>query len=123
MKATWTKLRSGDWGVRIEGDVDPSTGVWVATKAGKRAFVDLKKKVWGKAGVSVWTVQKQENSGRSGGGGKGLATEKQIRLVERLVARALRDDPWDDAARNAQDVMRNRRLTKAEASQIISELS
>ena len=123
MKATWTKLRSGDWGVRIEGDVDPSTGVWVVTKAGKRSFVDLKKKLWSKAGVSVWSVQKQESPKRSSGDGKDLATEKQMRLVERLVARTLRDDPWDDVALNAQDVMRNRRLTKAEASQIISELS
>lgn len=62
MKATFTKLRDGEWGVRIEGG-HPTKGdtVSVEKKNGGSSMVTLQRRLWkGNEGLTLWTLQKKE---------------------------------------------------------------
>ena len=63
--ATYTKLRSGDWGVRVTGDA-PAPGVVVTatTKAGKSEQHVIARVIWSGDGVHICAI---EASGRRSG--------------------------------------------------------
>jgi hypothetical protein len=73
-RATWTKLKSGDWGVRLEGLGKPGQSVQVEKKAGGSSTVALDRLIWKGNGISLWSIRK---SGGSGGGDSGWAVPKK----------------------------------------------
>src|SRR3954465_9181542 len=54
--ATYTKLKSGEWGVRVEGK--PTTGcrITVMTKSGASKVETIGKVLWSGNGVSLCTI-------------------------------------------------------------------
>lgn len=60
MKATWTKLRSGEWGVRVEAR-DPvacmGQKVEVSKKDGSTSSATLAKLVWHKGEIALWAIE------------------------------------------------------------------
>lgn len=56
VSATYTKLRSGDWGIRATSEVKPGQVVEVTTKAGERRRETIGQIVW--SGNGVWLCTK-----------------------------------------------------------------
>lgn len=58
MNATFTKLRNGDWGLRVEGGV-PAAGmsIVVSKKGGTSARKTVGKVVWTGNGVTICTIE------------------------------------------------------------------
>ena len=54
--ATFTKLRSGDWGLRVTGTVKAGDRVQTTTKAGKKEMKTVGKVMWIGDGVSLCTM-------------------------------------------------------------------
>lgn len=54
--ATWTKLRSGDWGARIEGKASIGDEVTVKSKDGRTKTTKVKRVAWSGDGVSLVEV-------------------------------------------------------------------
>jgi hypothetical protein len=55
-KATWTKLRDGNWGLRVEGDVTCGDIVLVTKKNGQKTRESVDDIVWRGNGVTLATV-------------------------------------------------------------------
>ena len=55
---SFAKLKSGDWGVRIEGSAQRGQIVNVVTKAGKISPTKLGNKVWEGGGVQLYAIDK-----------------------------------------------------------------
>lgn len=53
---TFSKLRSGDWGVRLEGDAEPGDRITVKKKDGSTTSAKLVRRVWNDKGVSLWEI-------------------------------------------------------------------
>jgi hypothetical protein len=64
MSATYTKLRSGEWGVRVEGAARAGQTITVRKKDGSTKTETIEKVVWTGNGVSLCAVK----SNKSGGG-------------------------------------------------------
>jgi hypothetical protein len=56
MSATYTKLKSGEWGLRIEGTAKPGETVTVRKKSGEQETRTVGKVVWSGNGISLCTV-------------------------------------------------------------------
>lgn len=52
---TWTKLKDGSWGIRIEGVANPGETIWVSRKDGGRAPVVVGQILWTGGGVMLAT--------------------------------------------------------------------
>ncbi len=60
--ATYSKLRNGSWGVRVEGSVSPGQSVTVTTKAGKTKTETVGKVIWQGSGVSLCSIEERGSS-------------------------------------------------------------
>jgi hypothetical protein len=69
MKATYTKLKSGDWGVRIEGAVKPGAIVTVTKKSGETKSETISKVLWMGNGISLCAIGASGNGSSHGNGG------------------------------------------------------
>lgn len=56
MSASYTKLKSGDWGVRVTGTARVGDRVTVITRAGERKEETIEKVIWTGNGVSLCSV-------------------------------------------------------------------
>lgn len=56
MNATYTKLQSGEWGIRVTGTVSPGVTVPVSKKSGETKTETVGKVVWSGNGVSLCTI-------------------------------------------------------------------
>jgi hypothetical protein len=78
--ATWTKLKNGDWGLRISGGapVRPGMTVVAVSRDGRKSDVAVSRVVWSGNGVTIAAVRGQgegrsqghEQHRRSGGWGR-----------------------------------------------------
>ncbi len=66
MSATYQKLKSGEWGIRVQGTAKAGDSVSVRTKAGVVKAEIVKAVVWSGDGVTLCAVEPRERSnGRS----------------------------------------------------------
>jgi hypothetical protein len=56
MAATYTKLQSGEWGIRVTGSVTPGAKVVVTKKSGETKEETVGKVVWAGNGISLCTI-------------------------------------------------------------------
>lgn len=63
--ATWIKLKSGEWGVRVVGSAAVGQSVTATNKAGKSSVVVVAKVVWAGNGVSLCAIESREPAGAS----------------------------------------------------------
>lgn len=56
MEATYTKLRSGEWGIRIAGSTTVGASVVVAKKSGERKTETVARIVWQGEGVTLAAI-------------------------------------------------------------------
>jgi hypothetical protein len=65
--ATYTKLRSGDWGIRVAGTVSTGEKITVRKRDGSTKEERIAKVVWSGNGVSLCTIgAARQSSGRYG---------------------------------------------------------
>lgn len=64
-KATFTKLKNGDWGVKIEGPVIPGGEVTVTKKDGNTTEVTVGEVVWSGNGYNICKIKKDSPSGQA----------------------------------------------------------
>lgn len=57
MKATFTKLKNGDWGVRVEGEVTEGQSIVVTKKDGSTDVKTIQKVLWNKDGISLCSIE------------------------------------------------------------------
>jgi len=57
MAATYTKLRTGDWGVRIEGTAAVGSAVTVTRRDGQTKTETISRVVWSGGGVTLCAVE------------------------------------------------------------------
>jgi len=57
MTATPTKLRSGDWGARVQGDVQTGDIVTITAKSGKSWDARIARVLWSGNGVSICATE------------------------------------------------------------------
>ena len=62
IKATPTKLRSGEWGARADGDVKKGDNITITTKSGKSWTATVEKVVWTGNGISIVATKKTTGS-------------------------------------------------------------
>ena len=62
MQATYTKLRSGDWGIRVQGTVKTGDIVNVAKKSGESKAETVAKVLWTGNGVSLCAIRQSSYS-------------------------------------------------------------
>lgn len=65
MNATYTKLRSGEWGIRVEGDIRSGNSILVRKKNGEAKPETVDRVIWCGDGITLCSVLR----GRSGSGG------------------------------------------------------
>lgn len=73
MRATYTKLKSGEWGIRVEGKVSEGDVITVTKKDGATKSETVEKVVWTGNGITLCAIRQRDNS-RSGGGLRGKWT-------------------------------------------------
>lgn len=64
--ATYQKLKSGEWGVRVQGTARAGDAISVRTKAGKVKTETVKAVVWSGDGVTLCSIEQAERSASSG---------------------------------------------------------
>lgn len=87
MKATFTKLLKGDWGVRIEGAEHhrPGQTVTVTRRDGSTARVRLGRRIWEGsdrftgAPVQIFVAERAERPGQAGDGGRCIECGRSTR--------------------------------------------
>lgn len=57
MSASYTKLRDGSWGVRVQASQPPSGSINVTTKAGKVKSETVHKVLWSADGIHLCSVK------------------------------------------------------------------
>lgn len=62
MSATYTKLRSGEWGIRISGTAKKGDRVTVTKKSGESKIETVRNVVWSGNGITLCAVERQEPS-------------------------------------------------------------
>ena len=60
---TWAKLKSGGWGVRVEGAAKAGQQVSATTAAGKTTVVTISQVVWAGNGVSLCAIASASRQG------------------------------------------------------------
>jgi len=63
--ATYTKLRSGEWGVKVQGTTEAGKNVVVTKKNGDTKNARILKVIWTNGKVSICAIAR--NNGRSNG--------------------------------------------------------
>ena len=61
--ATFTKLKSGDWGIRVEGKTQEGANETVTKKSGEKQIVKVAKVVWTDGKISLCTIESDKASG------------------------------------------------------------
>lgn len=61
-QATFTKLKSGDWGLRIQGNASSGQSVQVKRKDGTSESKTVGKVVWSGNGITLATIAGNESS-------------------------------------------------------------
>lgn len=56
--ATYTKLRSGDWGIRVQGEATAGQQITVEKKSGERKVETIATIVWAGNGVTLCAIAK-----------------------------------------------------------------
>lgn len=75
--ASYTKLKSGEWGVRVEGTAKAGQSVTVRKKDGTSKQETILRVVWTGNGISLCAIAQRQpaTSGRSGGYSRGYSSE------------------------------------------------
>lgn len=60
--ASYTKLKNGDWGIRVEGQAVPGQQVTVTKRSGDRKVETIGSVVWSKGGVTICTIGRQQQT-------------------------------------------------------------
>jgi hypothetical protein len=83
--ATWTKLKSGEWGIRVEGKATAGQSVTVRKRDGSTSTVSVGKVIWTGNGVSLCTVgsERREPVGASRYGSYATIGQRQQARMER----------------------------------------
>jgi len=68
MNATPCKLRSGEWGARVQGNPTEGTVVTITTRAGKSWDTSVRKVIWKGDGVAICATDSLRRGSRSIGG-------------------------------------------------------
>lgn len=136
--ATFTKLRSGGWGVRVEGGVLPEGArVDVQRRDGSTKTVTLGRCVWASDDetLALYAIagERSGSNGRNNGNGSGVtpkqeaAISRMLRALDRVdMFDSLGSDPADEAAEIRAQIARLRnsgRWTRKAASEIIDRLA
>lgn len=58
MSATYTKLKSGEWGVRVQGTSQANTKCEVTLKNGTKKWEKLSNLIWEGDGVQIYAIAK-----------------------------------------------------------------
>lgn len=61
--ATFTKLKNGDWGVKVNGSASPGQQVTVDKKSGGTKTVKIAKVLWSGNGVSICAIEQRQTAG------------------------------------------------------------
>ncbi len=67
MQATYTKLKSGQWGIRVAGQATKGQQVTVSTKAGARKIETVSAVVWSGNGVTLCAIAPTSRPASRGG--------------------------------------------------------
>lgn len=62
--ATFTKLRSGEWGVKVQGTAKAGQQVTVTKKGGDTKQVTIAKVVWSGKGVAICAIESSSGSAK-----------------------------------------------------------
>lgn len=65
--ASYTKLRSGEWGVRVQGNAKAGETITVAKKSGETKSERIAKIVWSGNGVTLCAIERSEAPRSSSG--------------------------------------------------------
>ncbi len=57
---SYSKLKNGDWGVRLEGSAQPGQIINVTTKSGQVKPEKLGRKIWEGDGVQLYAIDKDD---------------------------------------------------------------
>ena len=68
MSATYSKLKSGEWGIRVQGTVKAVDVVTVTTKSGEVKTETVAKVVWTGQGVTLCAVKPKPKAPAQNGG-------------------------------------------------------
>ncbi len=63
--ATPTKLRSGDWGARVDGPAEPGQTIRIQAKSGKSWTATVERVIWTGQGVSIVSTRSTDSAGYS----------------------------------------------------------
>lgn len=78
MTASYTKLRSGDWGIRVEGNIQNGNSILVTKKSGETKPETVDKVIWRGDGITLCTISRgHTGTGGSRNGGK-VRTSKKV---------------------------------------------
>lgn len=67
---TYTKLKSGDWGLRVQGSAAAGQSVSVTTRAGATKTETIERVLWTGNGISLCAIRQR----RSAYGGRGYSS-------------------------------------------------
>lgn len=90
MEATYTKLRSGDWGVRVQGIPEPGQSVLVRRKDGKAKWETIHRVLWRGDGIALCSIV--ERSYRGGPRIPRRESDEETRICWECGARFTRAD-------------------------------
>lgn len=71
MSTTYTKLRSGNWGLRADHELRPGSTVTVTTRAGAAKTETVGQHVWSGDGVHLYAISAAVGGTRTGGARSG----------------------------------------------------
>lgn len=71
LAATPAKLKSGEWGARVQGQVDVGDSITITTKSGKSWIATVTKVVWSGNGVSLVATESRSPINQNHGYGSG----------------------------------------------------
>jgi len=75
--ATYTKLRSGDWGIRVQGSVEAGAVLTVTKKSGEAKAETVAKVVWSGNGITLCAIgQSARPTSASNGRGRNWDPDK-----------------------------------------------
>lgn len=82
---TYTKLKSGEWGLRVPGGAARAgMSVAVHTKAGAAKTETIDRVLWSGNGVSLCTIRKRQRSSYGGDGFRPVAGCGNCRAIGRM---------------------------------------
>ena len=64
MKATYTKLRNGNWGIRVEGSARKGDTITVSKKSGETKTEEVSAVVWSGNGITLCAISQHDSRPR-----------------------------------------------------------